>query len=164
MATEDKHNPIVDFLKFLEPQIGQEIHIGPWLQIDQQRINQFVEVTGDQQWIHIDPERAKKESPYGTTVAHGYLTLSLLPLLTESNHPDFFQKNYPGMKYRVNYGLNRVRFPAPVKVGAKIRARTTIQSAEEVKNGVQVCYLITIDIDGEDKPACSAEFLARLYP
>jgi acyl dehydratase len=164
MATEDKHNPIVDFLKFLEPQIGQEIHIGPWLQIDQQRINKFAEVTGDQQWIHIDPERAKKESPYGTTVAHGYLTLSLLPLLTESNHPDFFQKNYPGMKYRVNYGLNRVRFPAPVKVGAKIRARTTIQSAEEVKNGVQVCYLITIDIDGEEKPACSAEFLARLYP
>jgi len=164
MATEDKHNPIVDFLKFLEPQIGQEIHIGPWLQIDQQRINKFAEVTGDQQWIHIDPERAKKESPYGTTVAHGYLTLSLLPLLTESNHPDFFQKNYPGMKYRVNYGLNRVRFPAPVKVGAKIRARTTIQSAEEVKNGVQVCYLITIDSDGEEKPACSAEFLARLYP
>jgi acyl dehydratase len=164
MATEDKHNPIVDFLKFLEPQIGQEIHIGPWLQIDQQRINKFAEVTGDQQWIHIDPERAKKESPYGTTVAHGYLTLSLLPLLTESNHPDFFQKNYPGMKYRVNYGLNRVRFPAPVKVGAKIRARTTIQSAEEVKNGVQICYLITIDIYGEEKPACSAEFLARLYP
>ena len=164
MAKEDKHNPIVDFLKFLEPQIGQEIHIGPWLQIDQQRINQFAEVTGDQQWIHIDPERAKKESPYGTTVAHGYLTLSLLPLLTESNHPDFFQKNYPEMKFRVNYGLNRVRFPAPVKVGAKIRARTTIQSAEEVKNGVQICYLITIDIDGEEKPACSAEFLARLYP
>ena len=164
MATEDKHNPIFDFLKFLEPQIGQEIHIGPWLQIDQQRIDQFAEVTGDQQWIHIDPERAKKESPYGTTVAHGYLTLSLLPLLTESNHPDFFQKNYPGMKYRVNYGLNRVRFPAPVKVGAKIRARTTIQSAEEVKNGVQICYIITVDIEGEEKPACSVEFLARLYP
>ena len=164
MATEDKHNPIVDFLNFLEPQIGQEIHIGPWLQIDQQRIDQFAEVTGDQQWIYIDPERAKKESPYGTTVAHGYLTLSLLPLLTESNHPDFFQKNYPGMKYRVNYGLNRVRFPAPVKVGAKIRARTTIQSAEEVKNGVQICYIITVDIEGEEKPACSVEFLARLYP
>ena len=164
MATEDKHNPIVDFLNFLEPQIGQEIHIGPWLQIDQQRIDQFAEVTGDQQWIHIDPERAKKESPYGTTVAHGYLTLSLLPLLTESNHPDFFQKNYPGMKFRVNYGLNRVRFPAPVKVGAKIRARTTIQSAEEVKNGVQICYIITVDIEGEEKPACSVEFLARLYP
>ncbi len=160
-----KENQIIDeFLKFLEPQIGEEIHVGPWLLIDQQRINQFAEVTGDQQWIHIDPERAKKESPYGSTVAHGYLTLSLLPFLTESNHPDFFQKNYPGMKYRVNYGLNRVRFPAPVKVGSKIRARTTIQSAEEVKNGVQITYLITVDIEGEEKPACSVEFLARLYP
>ena len=160
----DKKQQIDKFLQFLAPQIGQEIHTGPWLQIDQQRINQFANVTGDEQWIHIDPERAAKESPYGTTVAHGYLTLSLLPYLTESNHPDFFQKNYPGMKYRVNYGLNRVRFPSPVKVGSKIRARTTIQSAEEVKNGVQITYLITVDIDGEEKPACSVEFLARLYP
>ena len=160
----DNANTISNFLNFLAEQIGKEIHVGPWLQIDQERINQFAEVTGDQQWIHIDPERAAKDSPYGTTVAHGYLTLSLLPYLTESNHPDFFQKNYPGMKYRVNYGLNRVRFPAPVKAGAKIRARTTIQSAEEVKKGVQICYVITIDIEGSEKPACSAEFLARLYP
>ena len=159
-----KSNHIVNFLDFLEPQIGQEIHVGPWLLINQQRIDQFAAVTGDQQWIHIDPERAAKESPYGSTVAHGYLTLSLLPYLTESNHPDFFQKNYPGMKYRVNYGLNRVRFPAPVKVGAKIRARTTIQSAEEIKGAVQICYLMTVEIEGEEKPACSAEYLARLYP
>ncbi len=160
----DKDTQINDFLAFVSEQVGQEIHVGPWLQIDQERIDKFAAVTGDKQWIHIDPERAAKDSPYGATVAHGYLTLSLLPYLTESNHPDFFQKNYPGMKYRVNYGLNRVRFPAPVKVGAKIRARTTIQAAEEVKNGVQVCYVITIDIEGSDKPACSAEFLARLYP
>ncbi len=160
----DKTDHILDFLAFLEAQIGQEIHVGPWLKIDQLRINQFAEVTGDQQWIHIDPERAEKESPYGSTIAHGYLTLSLLPYLTESNHPDFFQKNYPEMKYRVNYGLNRVRFPAPVKAGAKIRARTTIQSAEEINGAVQICYLITIDIEGEAKPACIAEFLARLYP
>lgn len=160
----DKTNHIVEFLKFTEKDIGKEIHVGPWLQIDQQRIDKFAEVTGDLQWIHIDSERAKKESPYGSTIAHGYLTLSLLPYLTESNHPDFFQNNYPGMKYRVNYGLNRVRFPAPVKVGANIRARTTIKSVEEVKNGVQICYLITIEIEGEEKPACSAEFLARLYP
>lgn len=160
----DSTNQIEKFLNFIKPQIGQEIHIGPWLKIDQQRINQFAEVTGDRQWIHIDPQRAQKESPYGSTIAHGYLTLSLLPYLTESNHPDFFQKNYPGMKYRVNYGLNRVRFPAPVKAGARIRARTTILSAEEVKNAVQICYLITIEIEGGEKPACSAEFLARLYP
>lgn len=160
----NKTNQISDFLTFVSAQVGQEIHVGPWLLIDQERIDKFAAVTGDKQWIHIDPERAAKESPYGTTVAHGYLTLSLLPCLTESNHPDFFQKNYPGMKYRVNYGLNRVRFPAPVKVGSKIRARTTIQAAEEVKNGVQITYIITIDIEGSDKPACSAEFLARLYP
>ena len=159
-----KSKMVADFRDFLEPQIGQEIHVGPWVLIDQKRIDQFAAVTGDQQWIHINPERAQKESPYGSTVAHGYLTLSLLPYLTESNHPDFFQKNYPGMKYRVNYGLNRVRFPAPVKVDAKIRARTTIQSAEKVKDAVQICYLITIEIEGGDKPACSAEFLARLYP
>lgn len=152
------------FLNFLQPQIGQEIHTGPWLQIEQERIDRFAEVTGDVQWIHTDPERAAQESPYGGTVAHGYLTLSLLPYLTQSNHPDFFQKNYPGMKYRVNYGLNKVRYPAPVKVGARLRARTTIQNVEQVKNGVQICYLITVDIEGSEKPACVVEFLARLYP
>lgn len=160
----DKNDTIERFLDFLNPQVGQEIHTGPWLQIDQDRIDRFAEVTGDLQWIHIDPERAAKESPYGATIAHGYLTLSLLPYLTESNHPDFFQKNYPGMKYRVNYGLNKVRFPAPVKAGAKVRARTTIQEVEQVKNAVQICYAITIDIEGEAKPACVAEFVARLYP
>jgi len=160
----DSTDQIKTFLNFMQPQLGQEVHVGPWLEIDQQRIDQFAAVTGDQQWIHIDPARAKKGSPYGSTIAHGYLTLSLFPLLTESNHPDFFQNNYPGMKYRINYGLNRVRFPAPVKVGACIRARTTIKSVEEVKNAVQICYLMTIEIGGEDKPACSAEFLARLYP
>ena len=157
-------SPIGNLLTFLQPLVGREIHVGPWLKIDQQRINQFAEITGDLQWIHVDPEKAARESPYGSTVAHGYLTLSLLPYLTESNHPDFFEKNYPGMKYRVNYGLNRVRFPAPVKAGASIRAHTTIQDIEEVKNGVQICYLITVEIGGETKPACSAEFLARLYP
>ena len=108
---------IDNLLNFLQPQLGQEIHVGPWLEIDQQRIDRFAETTGDLQWIHIDPARAANESPYGSTIAHGYLTLSLLPYLTESNHPDFFQKNYPGMKYRVNYGLNKVRFPARLKSG-----------------------------------------------
>ncbi|HBT88269.1 MaoC family dehydratase [Desulfobacter sp.] len=153
-----------EFLNFIKPQIGQQIHVGPWLEIEQKRINDFAEVTGDVQWIHTDVERAKEESPYKSTIAHGYLTLSLLPYLTESNHPDFFQKNYPGMKYRVNYGLNRLRFPSAVKAGAKIRARTTLHQVEEVKGGIQICYLITIDIEGGEKPACVAEFLARLYP
>ena len=156
--------PAEKLLDFLAPQLGTEIHVGPWLRIDQERIDKFAEVTGDVQWIHTDPERAAKESPYGTTVAHGYLTLSLLPYLTESNHPDFFQKNYPGMKYRVNYGLNKLRFPSPVKAGSTIRARTTIQSAEAVDKGAQIVYLITVEIDGISKPACVAEFVARVYP
>ncbi|HEX9776898.1 MAG TPA: MaoC family dehydratase [Geopsychrobacteraceae bacterium] len=151
-------------LDFLAPQLGQETHVGPWLRIDQQRIDQFAAVTGDVQWIHTDPQRAASESPYGSTVAHGYLTLSLLPYLTESNHPDFFRKNYPGMKYRVNYGLNKLRFPAPVKVGALLRARTQLLSAEAVGEGVQIVYLITVEIDGVAKPACVAEFVARVYP
>jgi len=151
-------------LDTLNSQIGEETHVGPWLQIDQERIDRFAKVTGDQQWIHTDPERAAQDSPYGSTVAHGYLTLSLLPWLTESNHPDFFQKNYPGMKFRVNYGLNKLRFPAPVKVGSTIRARTLIQSAEAVGEGVQIIYRITVEIDGIEKPACVAEFVARVYP
>lgn len=158
-----KERAKTELIDALQSQIGQETHVGPWLTIDQQRIDHFAQVTGDLQWIHIDPERAGKESPYGSTIAHGYLTLSLLPLLTESNHPDFFQKNYPGMKYRVNYGLNKVRFPAPVRVGSQVRARTIIQAVQDVKDGLQICYLIKVEIEGSDKPACVAEFLARVY-
>lgn len=148
----------------LTPRLHSEIHCGPWLTMTQERIDAFAQATGDVQWIHTDPERARRESPYGTTVAHGYLTLSLLPLLTESNHPDFFTKNYPGMRYRVNYGLNRVRFPHPVKSGAAIRARTELLALEMMGEGVQITYKITVDIEGGDKPACVAEFLARVYP
>lgn len=143
---------------------GQEIHVGPWLEIDQQRIDAFARVTGDEQWIHVDSQRAEKESPYGTTIAHGFLTLSLLPYLTQSNHPDFFADNYPGMRLRVNYGLNKLRYPAPVLCGSKVRARTTVQSAEEVRDGVQIVYLLTIEIEGEKKPACVAEQVMRVYP
>jgi acyl dehydratase len=143
---------------------GQETHVGPWLEIDQQRIDAFARVTGDEQWIHVDPQRAEKESPYGTTIAHGFLTLSLLPCLTQSNHPDFFTENYPGMRLRVNYGLNKLRYPAPVLCGSKIRARTTVQSVEEVRDGVQIVYLLTIEIEGEKKPACVAEQVMRVYP
>lgn len=151
-------------LKLLEEQRGTEIHVGPWLQIDQERIDRFGEVTGDQQWIHVDPARARQESPYGTTVAHGYLTLSLLPYLTESNLPEFFARNYPGMRYRVNYGLDRVRFPAPVRVGSRIRARTILTEFTQLDPAIQISYKITVEIEGEGKPACVADFLARLYP
>ena len=146
------------------PKIGTEIHCGPWLEIDQQRIDAFAAATGDLQWIHTDPERAAKESPYGTTIAHGYLTLSLLPFLTESNAPGFFERTYPGMRLRLNYGLNRVRFPAPVPAGSRIRAHTTLSGVEQIGGGVQFTYLISVEIGGNEKPACVAEFLARVYP
>ena len=147
-----------------QPKIGTEVHCGSWLEIDQRRIDAFAAATGDLQWIHTDPGRAAKESPYGATIAHGYLTLSLLPCLTESNAPGFFERTYPGMRLRLNYGLNRVRFPAPVLSGSRIRARTTLKELEQVGEGVQFTYLITVEIEGNQKPACVAEFLARVYP
>lgn len=164
MHNEREGEAVRDLLRHLQSRLGSEIHVGPWLQIDQQRIDRFAEVTGDRQWIHTDPERAAKESPYGATVAHGYLTLSLLPFLTESNHPDFFHKNYPGMRLRVNYGVNRVRFPAPVVVGSRVRARTVLSAAEEVGAALQIVYTITVEIEGRDKPACVAESIVRVYP
>lgn len=160
MATNDAAARLLDFL---QPQIGTELHVGPWLVIEQDRIDAFAEVTGDRQWIHIDPERAKVESPYRSTVAHGFLSLSLLPYLTEQNQPEHFGRNYPGMRYRVNYGLNRVRFPSPVRPGDRIRARTTLQSAERVGEGVEICYLITVEREGGEKPVCVAESVVRVY-
>lgn len=155
---------IDDLINLYQPKIGSEIHCGPWLEIDQQRIDAFAAATGDLQWIHTDPQRAAQESPYGSTIAHGYLTLSLLPFLTESNAPGFFEKNYPGMRLRLNYGLNRVRFPSPVVAGSLIRARTALKDVESVGEGVQFTYLITVEIKGQEKPACVAEFLARVNP
>ena len=143
--------------------IGREIHVGPWLTIDQRRIDEFARITCDEQWIHTDPQRAKADSPYGATIAHGYLTVSLLPYLTQTNHPDFFQDNYPGMRLRVNYGLNRLRFPAPVICGARIRARTRVVATEAINNGVQIIYEMTVEIEGGDKPACVVEQVVRLY-
>ena len=151
-------------LELMQSTMGQEIHVGPWLTIDQERIDRFAEVTGDLQWIHIDPERAQRESPYGGTVAHGFLTLSLLPFLTQSNHQDYFQKNYPGMRLRVNYGLNRVRFPAPVAAGEKVRARTVLLSARMIGEALEIIYVITVEVEGSSKPACVAEQVVRVYP
>ena len=143
---------------------GMEIATGEWVVLDQQRINAFAEATGDLQWIHTDPERARVESPYKSTVAHGFLTLSMLPLLTRANAPGQFEQNYPGMRLRVNYGLNKVRFPAPVKPGDRIRARTTVLDASIAGNGVEIINLLTVDIEGAEKPACVAEQVVRVYP
>jgi len=146
----------------LASKVGQELHVSDWLAITQEMINQFADATRDRQWIHVDPERANRESPFGTTVAHGYFTLSLLPYLTGAVDPD--RPRYPGIKLSVNYGLNRVRFPNPVQVGARVRARTALQSYEEVKgNGIQIVNQVTVEIEGEPKPGCVAETVSRMY-
>jgi len=153
-----------DLLETLRPQFESEIAVGDWLTIDQARIDAFAAATGDSQWIHVDPERARRESPYGTTVAHGFLTLSLLPFLTGSNSPDYLHRHFPGMRLRVNYGLNRLRLPAPVKCGARIRARTVLQEAKPIDAGLEVVYRFSVEIDGEAKPALVAEQVVRVFP
>lgn len=151
-------------LEKLRPNFGREIAVGEWLAIDQPRIDAFAAATGDAQWIHIDPARASKESPYGTTVAHGFLTLSLLPFLTGSNSADYLRRHFPGMRLRVNYGLNKLRFPAPVKCGDRIRARTRLKDVTLLDKGLEVTYLFTVDIEGSEKPALVAEQVVRVYP
>lgn len=137
--------------------IGQEIGISDWLLIDQARVNGFADVTGDQQWIHVDVERAGRESPFGGPIAHGYLTLSLLAKFAgECIAVD-------GIKLAVNYGLNRVRFASPVKVGSRVRARFTLGAVDDIAGGAQMLWQATIDIEGNDKPACIAEMLTRWY-
>jgi len=144
----------------LRRQVGAETFVGDWVTVDQDRVNRFADATGDHQWIHVDVERAERESPYGTPIAHGFLTLSMLPMLTAGGGKT---PKYPGVKLTVNYGLNRVRFPAPVKVGSRVRARSTLQEVTEVPGGLQIVRLVTIDIEGGDKPACVAESVSRLF-
>lgn len=155
---------VKELITLYQGRIGCEVHAGEWLTVEQSRIDAFADATGDQQWIHTDPKRAQTDSPYQATIAHGFLTLSLLPFLTESNAPGMFEKNYPGMRLRVNYGLEKVRFPAPVVTGARIRARSVVTGVEEVSGGVQIAYRITVEIEGSVKPACVVEQLFRLYP
>lgn len=155
---------VKELILLYQGKVGCEVHVGEWLKVEQSRIDAFAAATGDQQWIHTDPQRAKVDSPYQATIAHGFLTLSLLPFLTESNAPGMFEKNYPGMRLRVNYGLEKVRFPAPVVTGARVRARSVVTGVEEVSGGAQITYRITVEIEGGPKPACVAEQLFRLYP
>ena len=150
-----------EVFSLLQARVGQEFHVGDWVTVDQERIDQFADATGDHQWIHVEPARAKAESPYGDTIAHGYLTLSMLVMLTREGPED--QPRYPGVKLGVNYGLNKVRFPAPVKVNSRIRARTTLQSVEEIGGSLQMIRLVTIEVEGGGKPCCVAEAISRLY-
>jgi acyl dehydratase len=137
--------------------IGRELAVSEWIEITQQRIQQFAEVTGDRQWIHTDAERARKQSPYRTTIAHGFLTLSLISQMMEQ------AVRVQGVRLAVNYGLNRVRFPAAVRAGSKIRARFYLQSLQDVGGGVEAVWGVTIQIEGEQKPCCVAEWMVRYY-
>ena len=136
---------------------GKELGTSPWIEITQERVNTFADATDDHQWIHVDVERAKKESPFGGPVAHGYLTLSLLiPLWLQV-------LTVTDATAAVNYGLNKVRFPSPVPVGAKIRLIATLTDVEEVKGGLQLTVSAVIELEGSQKPACVAEPIFRFY-
>lgn len=152
---------LTDALTELQAQAGKEIHVSEWLDITQDMVNAFGEATGDMQWIHTDPERAKTDSPYGGTIAHGYFTLSLYPQLR--NLVDESSPIFPGVKNVINYGLNKLRFPAAVPVGSRIRARCELISAEEVKNSIELIEKYTVEVEGQDRPACIAEAVMRLY-
>jgi acyl dehydratase len=146
----------------LEKLVGSEEGVGEWFAVDQDRIDLFAEATLDHQFIHVDPEKAAKLSPYKVTIAHGFLTLSLIPYLggkIPPPDPSAFQ----GIVMGVNYGLEKVRFPSPVKVGSRVRARRTLASVEQkAPNTLQLKQVVNIEIEGESKPACVAETLTRL--
>lgn len=145
-------------LEELRALVGQEVALSDWLAVTQERINQFADATGDHQWIHLDVERAQQESPYGTTIAHGFLTLSLLSYLMSQT----VQLKLP-LKMGINYGLNKVRFPAAVPAASRVRARAVLQNLEAIPGGQQLTWAITVEREGGDKPCCVAEWLVRYY-
>lgn len=148
-------------LASLRSRVGQEVHVGDWFAVDQARIDAFAAATGDHQWIHTEPERAARESPWRSTIAHGYLTLSLYPMLRGLVDAD--RPYVPGVRNVVNYGINRLRFTNAVRSGSRVRARCTLLDVEEVRGAIQVTEQFTVEIDGESKPACVAEVMVRLY-
>jgi acyl dehydratase len=138
--------------------VGREIATTDWLEVTQDRIHRFAEATEDRQWIHLDLDRARRESPYSSTIAHGFLTLSLLSHLL---HQALQIRG--GVSMAVNYGLNRVRFPSPVRAGSKIRGRFTLQSLEDVGNAHQLVFSVVVEDQSEGKPCCVAEWVVRYY-
>ncbi|HTD04835.1 MaoC family dehydratase [Undibacterium sp.] len=144
-------------LEELKSLIGQQVAVSDWVAVTQERINMFAEATGDLQWIHIDVERSKRESPFGGPIAHGFLTLSLLPMLMAN------AIHLSDVKMGVNYGLNKVRFTAPVPAGSRVRAKLKLLDVEDIAGGAQMTWEVTIEREGEDKPACVAESISRRY-
>lgn len=141
----------------LNASVGKHLGFSDWLVVDQNRINLFADATGDHQWIHVDPEKAK-DGPFGQCIAHGYLSLSLVNMFL----PQIIEVQ--SLKMGVNYGCEKVRFPAPVPVGSKLRGAGELISVEEVKGGVQAVIRVTIEIEGNDRPACVIDTISRYYP
>ena len=144
-------------LQDLKTRVGEEIAVSDWLTITQERVNLFAEATGDHQWIHVDPVRAEKESPFGAAIAHGYLTLSLLAKFSQESI------KFGDARMVVNYGLNKVRFTSPVHVGRTVRARFKLAAYDEIAGGAQLTWSTTVDIEGAEKPACIVENLSRVF-
>jgi acyl dehydratase len=140
----------------LRSKVGQELGVSEWHEVTQEAIDEFARVTGDDQWIHVDPERAK-ETPFGGTIAHGFYTLSLGPGMSYAMY------TLEGFAFAVNYGLDKVRFPAPLPVGSRVRMRATMTSVDDVPGGVQIKVTQTFEREGGDKPVCVAEQLVRAY-
>jgi acyl dehydratase len=145
-------------LNELKSLIGQTIAASDWIDITQDRIDQFAVATGDMQWIHVDVARSQSESPFGGTVAHGFLTLSLLPVMMSQS------LTMSGVQMSVNYGLNKVRFPAPVPAGSRVRGHIIPRAVEDIPGGAQIVWDISIEREGSGKPVCVAEFVTRRYP
>lgn len=149
---------VVEGLDELKALVGQHAGTSDWLDVTQSMIDSFADVTQDRQWIHVDPGRAKAESPYGTTIAHGFLTVSMLSHLQRQAvqiHGNFSRA--------INYGFNRIRFPAPVTCGSRIRLHSKLSALEEVEGGVQCTWDLSIEIEGQPKPALVAQWLSRMY-
>jgi acyl dehydratase len=137
--------------------VGTEVAVSDWIEVTQARIDTFADATSDHQWIHVDPERCARESPFRRPVAHGFLTLSLVPAMFEN------ALRMLDVKMVLNYGLNKVRFPAPVPVDSRLRARLTLASVEELEGGAQLIWSVAVECEGMPKPVCIAEFLMRRY-
>lgn len=149
---------VIQGIEELKTLVGQEVGASDWVEVTQERVNAFADATEDHQWIHIDVERAKADSPFGTTIAHGFLTLSLLPHFASQA-----MKVEGDFKMGINYGLNRLRFPSPVPVGSRLRARFTLQAVEDVPGGAQITWAVTVAAEGAQKPSLVAEWLVRYY-
>jgi acyl dehydratase len=145
-------------LNELKALVGTEAGVSDWIEITQERVNTFADATSDHQWIHVDVERCERESPFGAPVAHGFLTLSLLPAMFEN------AIRMIDVKMALNYGLNKVRFPAPVPVGSRLRARLTLASVEQIEGGAQLVWSVLVECEGSRRPVCVAEFVMRRYP